>query len=82
MGNELLDVFKLVLPEQVTDVPQISQDSIQQRLVDRDLGHTQPAEQLVEVPTIFYFLAQRCDGHFGSSHFGSSVAHRQRKTLL
>ena len=59
MGNELLDVFKLldtVLPEQVIDVPQISQDSIQQRLVDPgSASPPQPEEQLVEVPTILYF---------------------------
>ena len=40
------------IPEQVIDVPQISQDRIQQRLVGRDLRHPQMAEQLVEVPTV------------------------------
>ena len=40
------------VPEQVIDVPKISQDRIQQRLVDRDLRHSQMAEQLVEVPTV------------------------------
>ena len=51
-------LFDTVLLEQVIDVPKISQDIIQQRLVDRDLRHTQTAEQLVEVPTILYFLKQ------------------------
>ena len=37
--------------EQVIDVPKITQDRIQQRLVDRDLRRTKMAEQLVEVPT-------------------------------
>ena len=41
-----------VLPEQVIGVPKISQDRIQQRLVDRDLRHSQMAEQLMEVPTV------------------------------
>ena len=55
MGKELLDVFRLlhtVLPVQVIDVPMISQDSVQQRLVDRDHRLPQMAEQLVEVPTV------------------------------
>ena len=47
-----------MLPEQVTDVPKISQDRIPQRLVDRDLRSPQLAEQLAEVPTILYFLKQ------------------------
>ena len=54
-GNQVLEVFRLldsVVPEQVIDVPKISQDTIQQRLADRDLRHAQLAEQLVEVPTI------------------------------
>ena len=62
VGNDLLDVFKLldtVLPEQVIDVPKISKDIMQQRLVGWDLRHTQTAEQLVEVPTILYFFKQR-----------------------
>ena len=56
MRNEVLDVFRLldtVLPEQVMDVPKISQDSIPQRLVDCDPLEPQTAEQLVEVPTAF-----------------------------
>ena len=40
------------LSGQVIDVPKISQDRIQQRLVDWDLHHSQMAEQLVEVPTV------------------------------
>ena len=55
LGNQLLEVFRLLdseVPEQVIDVPKISQDRIQQRLVDRDLRHSQMAEQLVEVPTV------------------------------
>ena len=55
MGEQLLEAFRLldtVLPEQVIDEPQISQDRIQQRLVDRDLRHSQMAEKLVEVPTV------------------------------
>ena len=50
--KSLAQVFKLLdsaLPEQVIDVPKISQDSIQQRLVDRNLRHSQMAEHLVEV---------------------------------
>ena len=40
----------------------ISQDRIQQRLVDRDLRHPQMAEQLVEVPTVLSpsLLRQLC----------------------
>ena len=38
--------------EQVIDVPKISEDSIQQRFVDRDSRIPQMAEQLVEVPTV------------------------------
>ena len=49
-----------MLSEQVIDVTKISQDSIQQRLVDRDFRHPQMAEQLVEVPTVLSsFLACR-----------------------
>ena len=40
-------------------MPKTSQDRIQQRLVDRDLRHSQMAEQLMEVPTILYFLKQQ-----------------------
>ena len=39
------------IAEQVIDVPNISQDWTQQRLVDT-LRHPQTAEQLVKVPTI------------------------------
>ena len=55
MENLLLEVYRtldLVVPEQVIDVPKISHDRIQYRLVEGDLRHTQMAEQLVEVPTI------------------------------
>ena len=55
MGDQLLEVFRLrdsVVPKQVIDVPKISHDRIQYRLVEGDLRHTQMAEQLVEVPTI------------------------------
>ena len=41
-----------MLSEQVIDVPKISQDSIQQRLVDLDFRHPQVADKLVEVPTV------------------------------
>ena len=61
MGKQLLEVCRLLdsaLPEQLIDVPKISQWSIQQRLVNRDLRLLQVAEQLVEVPTILYFLKQ------------------------
>ena len=40
MGNLLLEIFRLLdshVPEQATNVPRISQDTIQQRLVDWDL---------------------------------------------
>ena len=56
MENQLLEVFRLLDTqrpvEQVIDVPKISQDSIQQRFVDRDFRHPQVAEQLVEVPPV------------------------------
>ena len=60
MVDQLVEVFKLldnVVPEQVIDVPQISQGSIPQRSVDRD---PQSVEQLVEV-------CQACSGR--SSRF-------------
>ena len=65
MGNQLLEIFRhldTVLPEQVIDVPNISQDRIQQRLVDRDLRHPQIAEHLGEVPTVLSpsLLRQLC----------------------
>ena len=40
--EQLVEVFRLLdteVPEQVIDVPWISQDRIQQRFVDRDLRH-------------------------------------------
>ena len=61
MGEQLVHFFKFLdtqLPvEQVIDVPKISEDIIQPRLVDRDLRHAQIAEQLVEVPTILSFAS-------------------------
>ena len=54
-GNQLLEIFRhldTVLPELVIDVPKISQDRIQQRLVDRDLRLSQTAEQLTEMPAV------------------------------
>ena len=54
--EQLVDILKLVDTQtpvvQVTDVPKISHDRIQQRLVDRDLCHPQMVEQFVEVPTV------------------------------
>ena len=84
MGNELLDVFKLldtVLPEQVIDVPEISQDSIQQRLVDQDLRHAQTAERLVEVPTILFFLKQRIPGQIVDNPVSRSRGRRLQRFL-
>ena len=56
MGEQLVNFFSLLDTqspvEQVIDVPKITQDRIQQRLVDPDLRLAQMAEQLVEVPTI------------------------------
>ena len=55
MVNLLVEVFRLLdteVPEQVIDVPKISQDRIQQRLVDRVMRHPQQAEQMVEVSTV------------------------------
>ena len=52
MVDQLVEVFELldnVVPEQVIDVPKISQGRIPQRSVDRD---PQRVEQLVEVPTV------------------------------
>ena len=43
--------------EQVVDVPKISEDIIQPRMVDRNLRHPQMAEQLVEVPTVLSFAS-------------------------
>ena len=51
MVEQLLEVFwrlDIEVPEQVIEVPKISQDSIRERLVDCDLRHPQMAEQLVE----------------------------------
>ena len=48
--------FLLPDPEQVIEVPKILLDDVPMRTVVRD---TQLAEQLVEVPTILYFLKQR-----------------------
>ena len=54
-SHQLVNFFSLLdmqsPVEQVIDVPKITQDSIQQRLVDGDLRRTQMAVQLVEVPT-------------------------------
>ena len=58
---DVLEIFRQLdtaVPEQVIEVPTISQDTIQQRLVDRDLRLSRMAEQLAEVPTILYFLSQ------------------------
>ena len=48
-------------PEHVIAAPKISQNRILQRFVDRDWRRPQRAEQLVEVPTILYFLKQKVD---------------------
>ena len=52
----LADILKLIDTqspvEQALDGAKISQEGIQQRLVDRDLRYPQMAEQLVEVPTV------------------------------
>ena len=69
MGKQLVEVVKLldtVVPDQVIAVSKISQDRIQQRLVDSDLRHPQMAEQLVEVPTVLSFalLQQRIAEQF------------------
>ena len=60
MENLLLEVFRLFdsqVPEQAIDVPKISQDRIQQRLVDRDLRHAQMAEQLLEMCEFVQFAS-------------------------
>ena len=58
MGDQLVDVlrcFDLLFPvaEQVIDVPKIFVDDIPPRTLVRE---PQLVEQLVEVPTILYFL--------------------------
>ena len=56
MVDQLVDVLKLFdnsVPEQDIDVPKISQDAIPQRTV---LCEPQLAEQLVEVPTVPFFV--------------------------
>ena len=61
LGEQLVHFFRSLdtqLPvEQVIDVPKISDDSIQPRMVDCDLRHLQIVEQLVEVPTILSFAS-------------------------
>ena len=55
MVEQLLEVVRrldIEVPTQVIEVPKISQDFIQERLVDCDLRHPQKAEQLLEVPTV------------------------------
>ena len=55
LGNQLLEVsrlFGLWSPSRLSTGPKISQDMTQQRPADRDLRHSQMAEQLVEVPTV------------------------------
>ena len=51
------------LVEQAVDVLKISQDSIQQRMVDRDLRHPQMAEQFVEVPTVLLEKVSASSAH-------------------
>ena len=61
MVDQLVDVLSLFdnsVPEQVIDVPKISQDAIPQRTV---LCEPQLAEQLVEVPTVPFFVEQTVD---------------------
>ena len=61
MVDQLVDVLKLFdnsVPEQVIDVPKFSQDAIPQRTV---LFEPQLAEQLVEVPTVPFFVEQTVD---------------------
>ena len=66
-GEQLADNLKLVdtqtLVEQAVDVLKISQDSIQQRMVDRDLRHPQMAEQFVEVPTVLLEKVSASSAH-------------------
>ena len=61
LGEELVHFFRSLdtqLPvEQVIDVPKISDDSIQPRIVDYDLRYPQNVEQLVEVPTLLSFAS-------------------------
>ena len=60
MGNQLVEVFRILdsqVPEQAIDVPKISQDRLQQRMVDRDLRPAQMAEQLVEMPEFVQFAS-------------------------
>ena len=56
MGGQLVNFFGFLdvqsPVEQVIDVPKISEDSIQQQLLDRDSRVPQMAEQLVGVPTV------------------------------
>ena len=56
LGEQLVQFFRSldtqVPVEQVIDVPKISDDSIQPRIVDCDLRYPQIMEQLVEVPTL------------------------------
>ena len=60
MGDKLLEVFRLLdsqVSEQAIDVPKISQDRIQLRLVNLDLRHAQMAEQLVEMLEFVQFAS-------------------------
>ena len=61
--EQLLEVFRLDIevPEQVIEVPKISRDCTQERLVDCDLRHPQMAEQLMEVPTVLSLAEQIVD---------------------
>ena len=61
MVDQLMDMLKLFdnsVPEQVIDVPKFSQDAIPQPTV---LCEPQLAEQLVEVPTVPFFVEQAVD---------------------
>ena len=79
MVEQLPDVmrffdFLLPDPEQVIEVPKILLDDVPMRTVVRD---TQLAEQLVEVPTILYFLKQRIPEQIDDSpvpHGGRGVS--------
>ena len=58
--DNVMDAFRLLdspIAEQDIDVPKISEATIQQRLVDRDLRFPQMAEQLVEVPNVLSFAS-------------------------
>ena len=61
MGEQLVYFFKVLdtkLPvEQVIDVPEISDDIVQSRMVVLDLRFPQNAEQLVEVRTVLFFAS-------------------------